>query len=167
MNPLFSPEVEFIFPLDWAWEEQRVRKREEILWQDEVAVEEAWNRKETDWEIVLDLWCKVFDSLLEKGDFSVTELQHLEGEEKEKWLSQKINMDLFMMFAITEVQLTLDYKNIDERLELYTKLCDRDEKYKSLIGKTIKSVNEVDEKPLFWDEIFISPYKIYIEETRK
>lgn len=167
LNPLFSPEVEFIFPLDWAWEEQRVRKREEILWQDEVAVEEAWNRKETDWEIVLDLWCKVFDSLLEKGDFSVTELQHLEGEEKEKWLSQKINMDLFMMFAITEVQLTLDYKNIDERLELYTKLCDRDEKYKSLIGKTIKSVNEVDEKPLFWDEIFISPYKIYIEETRK
>ncbi|MCQ1531154.1 hypothetical protein [Lutispora saccharofermentans] len=167
LNPLFSPEVEFIFPLDWAWEEQRVRKREEILWEDEVAVDEAWNRKETDWEIVLELWRKVFDSLLEKGEFSVTELQHLEGEEKEKWLSQKINMDLFMMFAITEVQLTLDYKNIDERLELYTKLCDRDEKYKSLIGKTIKSVNEVDEKPLFWDEIFISPYKIYIEETRK
>lgn len=167
LSPLFSPEVEFIFPLDWAWEEQRVRKKEEILWEDDALIEEAWNRKETDWEIIIDLWSRVFDSLLEKGEFSVTELQYLEEEEKEKWLSQKINMDLFMMFAITEVQLTLDYKNIDERLELYTKLCNRDEKYRSLIGKTIKSVNEEDKKPLFWDEIFISPYKIYIGEAEK
>lgn len=167
LNPLFSPEVEFMFPLDWAWEEQRVRKKEEIPWEDDAVIEEAWNRKETDWEIIIDLWSRVFDSLLEKGEFSVTELQYLEGEEKEKWLSQKINIDLFMMFAITEVQLTLDYKNIDERLELYTKLCNRDEKYRSLIGKTIKSVNEENKKPLFWDEIFISPYKIYIGEAEK
>ena len=167
LNTLFSPEVEFMFPLDWAWEEQRVRKKEEIPWEDDAVIEEAWNRKETDWEIIIDLWSRVFDSLLEKGEFSVTELQYLEGEEKEKWLSQKINIDLFMMFAITEVQLTLDYKNIDERLELYTKLCNRDEKYRSLIGKTIKSVNEENKKPLFWDEIFISPYKIYIGEAEK
>lgn len=163
LNPLFSPEIDFIFPLDWAWDEQRLRKREEIIWEEEAVIEEEWELEEIDWEMILDIWDKVFDSLIEKGEFSIRELQRLDEIEKEKWLSRRINIDLFMMFVITEVQLKIDDRNIDERLELFTRLCNRDEKYKRLIGKTIKSHNEKDKKPLIWDEIFISPYKIFIE----
>ena len=166
VSPLFSPEIDFIFPLDWAWDEQRLRKREDIIWEEEIFIEEEWKAKEIDWEIILELWAKVFDVLLEKGEFSISMLQNLPKDEKAKWLSQKVNIDLFMMFAITKVQLILSNKNTDERIQLFTKLCHKDAKYKTLIGKTLASINEKHKRPLLWDEIFISPYKIYIEEAK-
>ncbi len=166
LSPLFSPEIEFIFPLDWAWDEQRMVKREEIQWEDIAITEEDWEAKETDWNLITELWMGIFDELLEKREFSITGLQNIDEEEKEKWLRQKINIDIFMMFVITDIQLRLDYNSIDERLMLFARLCDKEEKYKKLIGKIVKSLNEKDKEPLIWDELFISPYKIYLEEAK-
>ena len=72
-----------------------------------------------------------------------------------------------MMFAITEITLMeveQFYDEMDERLLLFTKLCQSDEKYRQLSDKKISSHIEEDAEPLYWNELFISPYRIYIKE---
>ncbi|MDI3547462.1 MAG: hypothetical protein PWR10_1114 [Halanaerobiales bacterium] len=169
LTPLFSPEIEFIYPLDWAWEEQLVNRVEEEFTEEEEPVEEEEKREiiPVDWGLIVDLWRPVFDRLLTSGSFSITELGDLDEIERERWLSQQKNIELFMMFVITEVTLMeteVEFEEMDERLLLFNKLCQQDDKYRKLTGKTITAVNEVEKEPLFWHELYISPYRIYIKE---
>ena len=167
LSPLFSPQVDFIYPLSWAWEEQMVRTyTQEIIEYDEEEEEENWFTEETDWELIVELWSSIFDSLLEKGHFSIEELNEISDENKEKWLSQRENIELFMMFAISEVVLIDNFEGIDERLKLFSLLCESDEKYRVLHEKKIKSKIETDKEPLLWREVHISPYTIYVEEEK-
>ena len=166
LAPLFSPQVEFIYPLNWAWEEQMVKTyTQEIIEYDEEEEEEDWFTEETDWELIAQLWSGIFDSLLAKGYFSIGELNEINSEDKQRWLSQRENIELFMMFAISEVVLVEDFEGIDERLKLFSLLCEKDERYRTLHMKKIKSKIEIDKEPLLWDEIRISPYTIYLEEA--
>lgn len=169
LNPLFSPNVEFIYPLDWAWEEQRLKRKLDF---DEVAldliIDDEFVIEEINWELTIDLWKYIFDEFLEKGRFSITQLQNIRPEEKSRWLSQSINIDIFMMFVITDIKLELsdniDYdEKIDEALELFRRLCSHDQKYKKLIGKKVLSRLNDSDPPLKWDGLFISPYELYIE----
>jgi hypothetical protein len=70
-----------------------------------------------------------------------------------------------MMLAITDVTLTSVYnmaEGVDERLELYRRLCEQEPSFKALEGKTITSYLENDKQGVEWDEVVISPYVIEI-----
>lgn len=164
ISTLFSPEVEFIYPLDWAWSEQVVKSSRKEIKQDYSISDEIWIFRETDWGLLVELYEEVFMSLLEKGSFSILELNKKNEEEKEKWLSQKENIDLFMMFVISETILDLKYTGDDERLKLFKLLCNKNSAFNSLQGKKILSKVEDTKEKFNWNELFISPYTIYIEE---
>lgn len=69
VSTLFSPETEFIYPLDWSWSEQTVqsRKRERQLTKQDS--EEGWQFRETDWDLLTELYEEIFCALLEKEAF--------------------------------------------------------------------------------------------------
>lgn len=166
LSPLFSPKLDFIFPLEWAWDEQMVKNYSQDVVEDEEDDEEKiYFTEETDWQQIVELWKDIFDALLKRGEFSIEELNKISDEEKEKWLSQRENIELFMMFVISEVVLVENFEGIDERLKLFSLLCESDEKYKNLYGKSIKSIVETGKSPLLWSEVYISPYTIYVEEN--
>lgn len=164
LAPLFSPKVEFIYPLDWAWEEQVTKSRRKIEIKDYDFIEESWEFRDIDWDLILELWNEIFLSLLEKGRYSILELNTKSGEEKEKWLGQRENIDLFMMFVISEIVLDKDYSGEDERLKLFKLLYDKNPELEGLQGKKIVSRIEDTGESFIWEELFISPYIIYIEE---
>jgi hypothetical protein len=69
-----------------------------------------------------------------------------------------------MMFVVTEIRLRYEEGDTnDDRLELFRRLCDKNPKYKELIGKKIVSIIEDEQLPLVWDELYISPYKIKVK----
>ena len=69
-----------------------------------------------------------------------------------------------MMFVISEVILDKDYPGEDERLELFKLLCDGNPDLGNLQGKKVISRIEDTDEEFTWEELFISPYTIYIEE---
>jgi hypothetical protein len=168
LAPVFSPDIPFIYPLDWAWEEQAapgVRRTEEGEVHDDI-VEETWEEKGVDWELLTELYETVFDCLLDKGIFKISWLNHIGEDEKERWLSQKENVDMLMMLVITEVCLTSEYniaEGVDERLELFTRLCRRDHRYKELEGRSVYSFIENEENGLEWEEVTMSPYVLSLK----
>ena len=163
VSQLFSPQIEFIYPLDWAWAEQRVQYKKKQRKNIDFTEQDDWIFKETDWELIEDLYEEIFVGLLEKGSFSILELNLKEDEDKIKWLSQGENIDLFMMFVISDVTLDYNYVGEDERMKLFKRLCNRDAKFKLLNNKRILSKIEDTEEVFRWTELFISPYTIYIE----
>ncbi|MDD2447444.1 MAG: hypothetical protein PHY91_07140 [Tissierellia bacterium] len=163
ISPLFSPIKEFIYPLEWAWSEQIVKTKNKERKQDYNSEEETWKFREIDWDLIVNLYSEVFVSLLENREFSILELNKKTDEEKALWLSQKENIDLFMMFVISDTILDFEFTGEDERLMLFKLLCDKNPIFKSLQNKRILSRIEDTEK-FNWNELFISPYTIYIEE---
>jgi len=162
--PLFSPATEFIYPLDWAWSEQLVKQRKPVQKSQAAAVDEAWQFREINWQLMVELYEEIFVALFEKGKFSVIELNAKNEEEKKKWLYQRENIDLFMMFVISTVTLDIHHTGEDERLKLFKGLCDKNPVLKELHGKKILSRIEDTEEGFAWNELFISPYTIFIEE---
>lgn len=171
VTPLLSPKLEFIYPLDWAWQEQQsIRENEEVNVdvQGEEEEKEFINKKKVDWELIVDLWQPIFDKFIDGEGFSITELENMDVIIKESWLSQKKNTEIFMMFVLTGLtfsETTEEFDEMDERMILFNKLCEKDEKYKKLIGKTVASKLEEEKKPLSLQNLFISPYKIYIKNN--
>jgi len=168
LNPLFSADVEFIYPLDWAWEEQTIKGDSIITdlekWEDEEEL--SWEEKGVDWEQLTMLYTPVFRTLLEKGEFHYSSLNSLELKERQVWTEQKENIDMLMMLAITGVTLTTAYnmaENVDERLELFRRICERNPDIRELEGKTITSYIDKNDKWIIWDEVNISPYVIRVE----
>ncbi|HZK44116.1 MAG TPA: hypothetical protein VFC73_07480 [Syntrophomonadaceae bacterium] len=164
ISRLFSPEIEFIYPLDWAWSEQILQTKRKIRKPETYDGDEGWEFRETDWNLLVELYEEVFYALLEKGEFSILELNNKNENERKRWLSQKENIDLFMMFVISQVTLDFQYTGDDERLKLYRLLCDKDQVFKSLQNRKIASTIEDTVEVFKWQELFISPYIIYLEE---
>ena len=168
LNPLFSPDVEFIYPLDWAWEEQIVRAQSSDIFDietQEEADEITWNEKGVDWEQLTMLYTPIFKALSQQGKFNFSSLNTLEETDKGIWMQQRENIDMLMMLAITDVTLTSAYnmaEGVDERLELFRRLCEQEPSIKTLEGKTITSYLENDKQGLQWEEVVISPYVIEI-----
>lgn len=92
------------------------------------------------------------------------ELNQKNEYEKERWLQQKENIDLFMMLVISKVTLDLKYTGEDERLKLFRMLCNRNPNLRDLQGRSIASRIKDTEESFSWRELFISPYIIYLEE---
>ncbi|MBU5591852.1 hypothetical protein KQI89_08745 [Clostridium sp. MSJ-4] len=166
--PILSPKIEFIYPLDWAWEEQIGIKDNESEEIDEISVdedEEYQDKKVVNWELILQVWQPIFDDFIEGKGFCITELKDKDVLYKEAWLSERKNVEIFMMFVITSITFTeksTEFEKMDERMILFNKLCRKNEKYKKLIGKTIVSRLEEEQAPLCLENLFISPYKIFI-----
>ncbi len=168
LNPLFSPEQDFIFPLDWAWSEQQLYSYlEESEGEIETVEIDTAPEREIDWELAVELWQDVFLKLLDEGEFKLTDLNSLSTEEKEKWLSQPINLELFMMFIITDIRLKIveEYPGLDERLHLFNKLVKAEPKLAALEGRKLKvGLTDSTKKVNLLEQFIISPYKIYLEE---
>ncbi|SET78258.1 hypothetical protein SAMN05660297_03490 [Natronincola peptidivorans] len=164
VSPLFSPKTEFIYPLEWAWSEQMIKQKRSIKKEEDMTLEDGWKFRETDWELLIELYEEIFTALLENGRFSILELNKKSEEEKGKWLRQRENVDLFMMFVISKVTLDMNHSGEDERLRLFKGLCSKNPIFKELHGKKILSKIEDAEETFVWKELFISPYTIYIEE---
>jgi hypothetical protein len=171
LNPLFSPEQDFIFPLDWAWSEQQLYTYLEEYENDNVILNlESPPVKVIDWELVIELWESVFEELMEKGKYSLRNLEGLEEEEQLKWLSQDKNLELFIMFIITDViliKLEEEYPGLDERLVLYNKLIEKNDKFSQLTGqRIIAHLNPSGLKVKLANEFEISEYTLYLEEVK-
>jgi hypothetical protein len=170
LTPLFSPEQEFIFPLDWVWSEQQLYTfLEKEIEEEEDWMEEMPLKKETDWELILDLWEPVFRELLTKGKYPLGRLDQLPVEEQWQWLSQKKNLELFMMFIITEIRLIEveeEYPGLDERLLLFKRLVERNNSLMQLIDKRISVRLDLTQAPInLADKFEISPYTLYLKEV--
>jgi hypothetical protein len=172
LNPLFSSDVEFIYPLDWAWEEQIVKGDNSITTEEESSEAEedlSWEEKGVDWEQLASLYAPIFQTLLEDGKFHFSSLNLLVQEKRQVWMEQKENIDMLMMLAITNVTLTTAYnmaENVDERLELFRRLCEKNSELKKLEGKIVTSYIETHEEWIIWDEVTISPYVICVDYLR-
>jgi hypothetical protein len=168
LNPLFSPEQDFIFPLDWAWSEQQLYSYlEESEGEIERVEIEAAQERAIDWELAVELWQDVFKELLKEGGFKLTKLNKLSTAKKEKWLSQQINLELFMMFIITDIRLKIveEYPGLDERLFLFNRLVEAEPELAELEGKKLTArLTGSSKKVNLLDQFIISPYKIYLEE---
>jgi hypothetical protein len=168
LNPLFSPEQDFIFPLDWAWSEQQLYSYLEESEGEIATLEiESAPEREIDWGLVVELWQHVFTELFKKGEFKLSALNKLSPEQKEKWLSQQLNLELFMMFIITDIKLKIveEYPGLDERLLLFNKLVKVEPELAELEGRKISArLTGSSKKVNLLDQFIISPYKIYLEE---
>ncbi len=164
LSSLFSPRVEFIYPLEWAWAEQKTKSSAKIKEYKDGILEEDWDFEEVDWDLIVDLWEEIFLDLLKEGSFSILSLNDKDDINRKKWLSQRANIDLFMMFVISEVELSITYDSKDERLELFYLLSQKNPNLKALEGKKIYSKLENTNESFRWNELFISPYTIYIKE---
>ena len=162
LSPIFSPRIDFIYPLEWAWSEQKIKSRRKIKNYEDEIFEEDWQFRETDWKLVVELWEEIFISLLEEKSFCILKLNEKNEEEREKWLRQRENIDLFMMFVISKVVLQVGHSGEDERLKLFQLLYERNPDLQKLEGKTIYSRLEDTDEVFNWNELFISPYSIYI-----
>lgn len=167
--PVLSPEIDFIYPMDWAWQEQTGMKENTNEETAEDSIDEDYeflSKKFVNWELILNMWESIFDDLLEGKGFCITELKDKDMDYKKAWLSERKNVEIFMMFVITKITLTeenTEFEKMDERIILFNKLCSRNEKYKKLIGKTIVSKLEESQAPLCLENLYISPYKIFIK----
>ncbi len=170
LNPLFSPEQGFIFPLDWSWSEQQLYtyRDEDKIEEAEELLEEPPPEKEIDWEMILELWEPVFIELLQEGQYSLGLLNHLSQESKQKWLAQKKNLELFMMFIITDIRLIVveeEYPGLDERLLLFKRLTAWNDKLSELNSRKIKARLSTNQKLVkLGNEFEISDYTLYLEE---
>lgn len=167
LTPLFSPKQKFIFPLDWAWSEQQLYNYLEASESkvERVKIESA-PKEEINWELAVELWQFVFAELLAEGEFKLIKLNQLSKVQKEKWLSQQLNLELFMMFIITDIRLKLveEYPGLDERLLLFQKVIAAKPELAELEGKKISAkLTDSVKKVNLLDQFIISPYKIYLE----
>jgi hypothetical protein len=169
LNPLFSPAQNFIFPLDWAWSEQQLYSYlDESEGEVKVMEVESAPKREIDWELAVELWQEVFAELLKNGEFNLVKLNQLTTEGKEKWLSQQLNLELFMMFIITDIRLKIveQYPGLDERLFLFNKLVKAKPELAKLDGMRVSSkLTDSSKKVNLLDQFIISPYKIYLEDN--
>ena len=81
------------------------------------------------------LYTPIFKALSQQGKFNFSSLNTLEETDKGIWMQQRENIDMLMMLAITDVTLISAYnmaEGVDERLELFRRLCEQEPSIKTL-----------------------------------
>ena len=163
LAPLFSPEIDFIYPLDWAWQSQQTQFKEEKSLEDlHFEIDEGYQGRPINFDLIKKLFKPIFEKLKSKGSFDFGTLDHLTNEEKEAWLSQRINIELLMMYAMTPIVLKRgEYSDL--RLKLFNDLLTDEPKFNGLVGKKIHA--RLTGTPIQWEILEVSPYKLYLEEV--
>ena len=168
MEPLFSPQTHFIYPLDWSWMEQDTDIHiEEKVKEDEEDKEIIYQKREVDWERVIGLWEPIFVELLEKGEYHLSRLRDIPLGLQEKWLEQKEAIDLWLLFHsepldVPSIEIEKDYS--DERLVLLTHLVRKQVRFHRLEGKMITSFIDANQQMIHWNGASISPFVLRITD---
>lgn len=172
LAPLFAPQPEFLYPLEWAWEEQDLvpeRSAAHADAEDEDAErdEARASARRVDWEDIADLWMPVMEELLTQGQARLSRLRDASEETAGKWLRQKEAVDLWLMFYGTELQvpeLRGEAVYSDERLRLLQLLAERNPEVRKLEGRRLRASIEPGQPMIRWSGAAITPFVLEIEE---
>ncbi|MGP4073277.1 hypothetical protein ACTWQB_12060 [Piscibacillus sp. B03] len=167
VNSLFSPQHEFILPLEWVWDEQEIIER--VFEEDETDVkdeEEEFNREEVDWESVAAAWEPVFQGLLDSGEFSLTRLKELPLDLQDQWFEERITYELWMLFDQSPLTIRVMDEDAwnDEREKLMIELVKRNRKFEQLYGCGIYTEYDPDAPVFHWYGTKMTPFKLKIKE---
>lgn len=171
LNPLFSPEPDFLYPLPWTWDEQDIiytvaEKEEKVEGLD--FDEELFPEIERySWDDIVSLWEPVLGKLLQSGTFHIREIA-LE-EEQEKWTRVPEALDLWMQFFNNTVRI-LDSigdkeskEHHDERFRLIRHLQEKDPKFLGLNNTMITAELKGNEM-IRWGKSCISPFQLTLKQ---
>ncbi|MEH7131110.1 hypothetical protein V7103_23240 [Neobacillus drentensis] len=169
LQPLFSPQSHFIYPLDWSWMEQDsdIHIEEKNGQVDEEKEEVIYQKREVDWEKVVRLWEPLFMELLERGEFHLSSLRDIPEMLQDKWLEQKEAVDLWLLFHSEPLAIPfIDFEKeqSDERLVLLSHLVRQQDRFLKLEGKSITSFIDANESMIHWSGMSISPFVLRIME---
>lgn len=170
LEPLFSAQTHFIYPLDWSWMEHEtaieLNDTNEQTEEEKEAV--IYQKREVDWQKVVNLWEPLFVELLEKGECRIANLREIPESLQEKWLEQKEAIDLWLLFhsePLNIMTIDVEKEQSDERLQLIQQLLIRQEKFMKLEGKTIHSYIDPEQSMIHWKGVNISPFVLRIIES--
>jgi len=168
LQPLFSPQPDFIFPMDWIWQEQDMLG-EMVLEQESVDDNEAdeANHPErmVDWDEICQLWGPIMHEVIEYGSYSLSQLRDVSIEVQQAWTRQKEAIDLWLMFygsSFTVPALDTEDKSLDERLQLLRSLYYKNGRMRELVGKQIIATIEPGKAMIRWKGVVITPFRIEI-----
>ncbi|MDQ0229123.1 uncharacterized protein YpuA (DUF1002 family) [Metabacillus malikii] len=169
LSPLFSPKNEFILPLDWIWGEQEF---DEDMQQTPVIEEEAEAEvptpRVTNWESVVKAWSYVFQYLQTYKQFSLADLADLPVEIQDLWFEESETIDLWMMFDKKPLKIQVLHRKeetlSDEREILLYKLMKEYPQFQIFEGSNIFTEFDHRAKPLRWQRMKMTPFKICIKE---
>jgi hypothetical protein len=169
LEPLFSAQTHFIYPLDWSWMEQEtdLQQTETEVNEEEEKEEVVYQKREVNWEKLVRLWEPLFVELLEKGVCRLSNLRQIPESLQEKWLEQKEAVDLWLLFhsePLIIATIDKEKEQSDERLLLIQQLGLRQERFMRLEGKTIHSFIESEQTMIHWKGVSISPFVLRIME---
>ncbi|NSL51873.1 hypothetical protein [Calidifontibacillus erzurumensis] len=172
LQPLFSVQPHFIYPLDWSWNEQELdaqvqQKKEEVIEEKE---EVTYKMREVDWEKITRLWEPIFVELLEKGKYRLASLRNIPATLQEKWLEQKEAIDLWLLFHSEAMEISsidIAKEQTDERLILIQKLAEKQKRFLALEGKTIFSTIDSEEPMIHWQGLNISPFVLQLVDDKE
>ncbi|WP_077212370.1 hypothetical protein [Bacillus dakarensis] len=172
LQPLFSVQPHFIYPLDWSWNEQETEflVPEKKVASLELIEEITYKKREVDWEKVTRLWEPLFVELLEKGECHIANLRNIPKSLQEKWLEQKEAIDLWLLFhsePLTVNSIDIEKEQTDERLLLIQRLAARQDRFYELDGKVITSFINSDERMIEWQGLNISPFVLQLTDAKE
>lgn len=173
LAPLFSPQQDFLFPMEWVWTEQNAEAHAAVDTDDvPLEEEEEYERHQIDWEKIADLWEPILNQLVIQGEYSLSDLRGISPEEQAKWLEQKEAFDLWLMFKLTSLTVPEDMKledsYHDERLVLIQTLLKRSPHYQLLEGKRLYAKVAENEPDVTWKsdhlEGTLTAYTLHLKE---
>lgn len=167
LEPLFSAQTHFIYPLDWSWMEHdtTAQTNETSEKTEEETKVITYQKREVDWEKLVNLWEPLFVELIEKGECRLSNLRGIPETLQEKWLEQKEAVDLWLLFhsePLTIMMIDKEKELSDERLKLIQQLIIRQDRFMRLEGKTIHSFIDSKQSMIHWKGVNISPFVLRI-----
>lgn len=136
ISPLFAGVPPFVYPLDWAWGEQNIRRRsEKIKAPPDIEYEIPVSKTRIDWEALARDWKPLMEDLMNEGSITIDKIESSYPE----WTKRQINIEIFMMFALNTTVLRADISSTDERHKLFGFLCELSEDFRLLEGKSLVS----------------------------
>jgi hypothetical protein len=174
LAPLFSPQPDFLYPLEWAWEEQET-VTDAALGMDEPEKlpneeEHRLSARVVNWEEIADLWLPVIRGLLDHGEYALSSLRFISTDLQRRWLGQKEAVDLWLMFYGTEIHVPeLEGMAVysDDRLVLLQQLVRRDERIRAMEKKTMMASIEPGQPMIRWEGAVITPFVLRFKEVER
>jgi hypothetical protein len=171
LSPLFSPENEFILPLDWIWGEQEFDEKQLTDAVIEEEAEESITRlRVTNWDSVIKAWSYVFQYLQTYGEFSLADLTTLPLDVQDLWFEESETIDLWMMFDKKPLKVQVLHRKeetlSDEREILLYKLMKEYPQFQVFEGLKIFTMFDHRAAPFLWYQMKITPFKICVQEEK-
>lgn len=172
LQPLFSVQPHFIYPLDWSWNEQEMelQVQEKKIDSLEEIEEITYKKREVDWEKVTRLWEPLFVELLENEEYHLSNLRNIPVSLQEKWLEQKEAIDLWLLFhseSLSVTSIDVEKEQTDERLVLIHNLVQRQNRFYALEGKKISSFIDSGQRMIQWQGLNISPFVLQLIDEKE